>query len=148
MPLLPRLHVEPLMAEHIDALRVQPAQLEVGHITREQLLSLVGEHSFAGMVGDQVVGIAGAVEMWAGRAQAWAQIGVDAGPHWPGIHGAVLRFLELAPYRRVEIAVDCAWPAAHRWARALGFVLEAERMRAFTPGGRDAALYARVKETA
>lgn len=144
--MMERVRVEPLMHEHLAKLRVQAAQVEIGDITPEQVASLVGGHSFAGVVGDQVVGIAGAVELSEGRAQGWAQVGANAGPYWPGIHGAVLRFLDLAPYRRIEITVDCDFPAAHRWARALGFVCEAERMRCYTPSGRDHALYARIRE--
>lgn len=83
----------------------------------------------------------GLVECWEDRALAWAVLGATAGRHLAGITRAVRRFLLVAPWRRIEAAVECSFTAGHRWARLLGFELEAERMRAWS-NGRDFALYA------
>ena len=42
------------------------------------------------------------------------------------------------------MTVDCEFEQGHRWAKMLGFTMEAERMRAYRPDGGDVALYARV----
>lgn len=89
----------------------------------------------------------GLVEHWEGRALAWAVLGAGAGRHLVAITRAVRRFLALAPWRRIEAAVECGFAPGHRWARLLGFALEAERMTAWS-GERDFALYAHVRTDA
>jgi len=61
------------------------------------------------------------------------------------IHRVVLAVLVAAPWRRIEMAVDCEHASAYRWAQRLGFACEG-RMRAYTPDGRDSFLFARIKE--
>jgi len=75
---------------------------------------------------------------------AWAFIG-DIGPStFLQVHRAVKQFLDECYVDRIEMTVDCDFPQGHRWARLLGFEMEAERMRRYTPDGRDCALYARL----
>ena len=55
------------------------------------------------------------------------------------------RMLDAYPAQRIEAHIDVDFLNGHRWVEALGFVIEAPRMRKFTPDGRDVALYARVR---
>ena len=91
-----------------------------------------------------VLAIAGVTPQWENRALAWALIGDCAGQHFPSIHKAVRRFLERAPYRRIEASVDVGFEQGHRWIKMLGFEIEGY-MRAYRPDGADMLLYARIK---
>jgi RimJ/RimL family protein N-acetyltransferase len=52
--------------------------------------------------------------------------------------------LETTDFKRVEAYVDANFEAGHRWITMLGFEREGY-MRAFSPLGDDAVLYARIK---
>jgi hypothetical protein len=76
----------------------------------------------------------------------WSFVGSDVTPHdFPLLHRLVKAFVGALPFRRLEMHVDCGFRNGHRWAKALGFTKEAERMRGFLLNGGDAAMYARVK---
>ena len=91
------------------------------------------------------VACGGVMPIWDGRGYAWALMGRDSGPYMLHITRAVKRGLLIAPFRRVEMAVDATFAAGCRWAQLLGFVRETpEPLRAYLPNGRDAWLYARV----
>ena len=55
------------------------------------------------------------------------------------------RFLDVRDTRRVEMIVDPNHRAACRWARLLGFEQEGY-MKLFSPDGRDALMFARVRD--
>lgn len=101
-------------------------------------LAWTGEHEGV------IVGCAGLLPQWEGRAIAWAMISRHAGPHFPVIHKAVMRILIHAPYRRIETTVDIGFPQGVRWMKMLGFELEGY-MKAYRPDGEDMLLFARVR---
>lgn len=147
-----RLEILPFAATHLDFLKLQPAQ--------EWLSALLGDGSglqieqggdgFTGVVntaeGWQVVGCAGVVEVWGGRWQAWALMGKTTPQLFRQAHAGVARFLAAHPARRIETAVLCDFSNGHRWAKALGFRLETERMIGYGPDGKDYAMYVRTSE--
>lgn len=138
--------VVPFRAEHLQQLQLQDAQAYCGpHITAEYAKMLEGQFSFTAMVDDRPIGVGGATELWEHRALLWSMVDRRAGPHFVAIHRAVQRFIDMLPHRRIEAEVDVDFAPGHRWVRALGFTLEAPRMRAFRVDGGDSALYARVK---
>lgn len=138
--------VVPFRAEHFETMQLQDAQAYCSpHITPEYLRALEGQFAFTAMVGDKVIGVGGVAEMWAHRALLWSFVDRRAGPHFVSVHRATQRFLDVLPYRRIEAEVDVEFEPGHRWIKALGFTLEAPRMRAFRVDGGDSALYARVK---
>jgi len=61
------------------------------------------------------------------------------------VHRLVHYVLDNCPLRRVEAYVDFEFEPGHRWARMLGFKLEAPRMKCHRPDGGDSALYARIR---
>lgn len=98
--------------------------------------------------GDQYLAAGGVMEWWPGRGYAWALVAPGVAGNRRAtiaVHRAAVRLLDAVPFRRVEAAVAVGFTKARRWIEKLGFVLEAERMVAFTPNGSDAALYARVR---
>jgi len=92
-----------------------------------------------------VVGCAGLIEYWTGRAEAWAMFRPDRTRYFMSIHRAARNFLAICPHNRVEATVSCNYANAHRWVKLLGFQMEGERLRRYNPDGSDASLYAKVK---
>lgn len=130
--------------EHLNTLAVQAAQ--AGALAdRDKALKLISAgQAFSARTGGATLAVAGVVEQWPGRALAWAVLSQDIGRHMVAVHRAVVRFLELAPYRRIEMHVDAKHEQGKRWAEMLGFEYEGYE-RAYAPDGRDCLLYARVQ---
>lgn len=133
-------------ADHLFQLDLQDAQQYLGvYIQRDQATALEQTPSFTGVEGDAIVGCAGIIPMWHGRAMAWAYLSsLAVGPTFLSVHRAVKRFLDVCYVQRIEMTVDCDFEQGHRWAMMLGFVKEANCMRAYRPDGGDCALYARI----
>jgi len=138
------MRIAPFSAGHIAALGRGAEAWTVDYITNAAALE--GGLAFTGMVEGRPVACGGVVEVWRGRYIAWFYAGSDAKQHWKHIHRAVKKFLADLDADRVEADIDCDFAGAHRWIQSLGFRMEVERRRKFFPDGRDAALYARVKE--
>lgn len=139
----------PFEPGHLRALDVQEAQKAVlGSIEQDGY----GEHLHslgpAGtlMAAGVPVACAGLMMVGEHRAVAWAILARDCAPRMRALHRAVSRFLETCGVRRVETVVLCDFEAGHRWARMLGFKMEAERMEAYDAAGNAYALYARVQD--
>ncbi|MGH6915683.1 MAG: GNAT family acetyltransferase, partial [Geminicoccales bacterium] len=116
------------------------AYLEKGHAIH------LAEDSFAftGFEDGKVVGCAGLVEIWPGRDCAWSLLS-ECGPRaFLKVHCTVVRYLEARRTRRTEMAVDVDHAAGQRWAALLGFRKEG-LMKSYSPDGRDAFLYAKVR---
>ncbi len=141
------IEVRPYQPEDYDALDHQPSQIRLSHfVTPELAAALVGPHAFTAHHEGRVLACAGVIEMWPDRAMAWAWISSVAGPYFAGVHRAVRRFLDVCPFRRVELTVLAGFEPGMRWARMLGFTLETpEPMRAYGVDGCDYYLWARVR---
>ena len=138
--------VVPFERWHLERMVIQQRQQGLEHLLTNDVYSvLVGCHSYSALEGEEVLACAGVREVAPGRAAAWAYISQDVGRRMRGVTRAVKGFLDLSQFRRIEMDVDCEFPQAHRWARMLGFEMECERRRSFTPDGRDCALYAMVR---
>jgi hypothetical protein len=136
--------VVPFKADHLE--RVQLLDVHAGFaVSADAAAALEALPSFTGLDGSRVLGCAGLIPLWPGRAQAWAYLDRGCGGSFVAIHREVSRFFDVCEYKRLEIIVRSDFPEAHRWARLLGFECEAPLMRAYLPCGSDAALYARVK---
>lgn len=94
--------------------------------------------------GDEVLACSGFSEIWPERACLWAYVSRNIGRDFVAFHRLSRRIVDTQPFKRVEITVDCDFMEGHRWAAMLGFTLEAGRMRAYTPSGKDFSLYSRV----
>lgn len=140
------LTVEPFKAEHVDEMVVQDAQrADWQGVTQDMLRAFEQTDAWTARVDGEVVLVGGLVELWAGRAALWSYVAAGAGPHMVLLTKGVRRFIDGSAHRRIEMYVDAGFAAAHRWARALGFQMEAEHMAAFFPDGRGAALYGRIR---
>jgi hypothetical protein len=87
----------------------------------------------------------GVNKYWENRGEAWAIFDPNCRMYFLALHKAFLKLIDGCPFIRVEASVDCDFRAGHRWMKALGFQMEAPRLRHFLPNGHDAALYSKVK---
>ena len=138
--------VLPFKREHMEKMVIQQKQQGLEYLLTDDVYAVIenGE-SYTALDGDEILACAGVIPLAPGRAGAWAYISQNVGSRMKFVTRAVKRFLDIAQYRRIEMDVDCDFPQAHRWAKLLGFEMECERRKSFTPDGRDCALYARVR---
>lgn len=140
------MQVIPYLPEHLRTLQLQPAQSGYSQQPFDDAYSeyLAHGQSFSAVADGRVIACAGVMELWQNRGMAWALLSSDAGRHFVKVHRAVSRFLDLSELPRIEAYVDEDFAQGHRWITALGFTKEG-LMRKFTPEGRDAVLYSRVR---
>lgn len=137
--------IVPFVADHIHYIDPQPEQKNfLKNMTKEYAESLQGVYAYSAITNDGVVACAGIQEIWDGRGLAWSILGNTSGQNMARIHRAVLRALNICPYKRVEMYVNSTFSDGCRWADMLGFEREG-LMRSFFPSGLDAYLYARMK---
>lgn len=131
---------------HIEKVEPQPDQSTEKPMLDSKIAEALAAHpSYSLVDGDKVYGCGGIIEIWDGRASLWALFSRDIGK-WLGIaRKAALRLVKQSNCRRFEFDVAEGFTAGHRWARTLGFEVEAPLMKAFYPDGRNATLYALVK---
>jgi hypothetical protein len=134
------MNIVPFVPAHVGAMIVQPAQ--AGDIDAESLSSPYGM-AWTAMDGEQPIACAGLVEVWSGRAYAWALLSADAGRHMVSITRAIRYRLDTAKFNRIELAVAAGFAPGVRFARLLGFELEAKARR-YMPNGGDAFIFVRV----
>lgn len=139
--------IEPYKPEHLDALLLQPAQEFMRPYFSDpqyrRALAVPGK-AFAASHDGVVLGCAGVMPIWEGRAEAWALLGADLKNHFLAIHHATKRFLQACDVRRVEATVDAEFCPAREWIVHLGFRYEGP-LRAYTPDGRDCLRFVRIR---
>jgi len=141
------MNIEPYKASDLYNLDLQDGQAYLSDwVTVDQAKALEDNGwAYTGFVNDKPIACIGLLPIWQGRGMAWAYISCEAvGRQFIPIHKAVSRFLDACYLQRIEMTVDCEFEAGHRWARMLGFEMEAECMKSYRPDGGDCSLYARV----
>lgn len=133
--------VAQLTADHLAQIRPQAAQSFEAAV---QGLAVPPGDGWAAVVAGQTVAAAGLIELWPGRAYAWALLDRDAGQHMVGIVRAIRSRLDAACLRRIEMAVDAEFKPGARFAELLGFHLES-RARAYFPNGGEGLVYVRIR---
>lgn len=138
--------VVPFCVEHFEAIDIQPAQARVRDTVRAaDLACALDKNAFTCLHEDRVLACFGWVEIYPHRGSLWALLSASCGPHLTGMTRIAKRLIDSLPFRRLEMDVDCDFAAGHRWARMLGFTLEAERLRGYRMDGGDSAIYARIR---
>jgi hypothetical protein len=134
-------------AEHWDQIQGQDTTAYLAPLIPKDQAAMLAKspYSYTLFAGERIVAIAGVMEYWPGRGEAWAELAQTSRKEFLPIHNAVKRFLEVCPFERVEAAVDVNFGAAHRWVSLLGFELEAPVMKKYGVDGHDYSLYARVR---
>lgn len=138
--------VEPFCPVDARLIEVQSAQKGTLHsFTREFLTYLSRQPSRTIWYGDRPLACGGAIPMNHDRVLLWATVGQAVRRHMMVLFREAERFIQELPHRRIECVVECDFKPGHRLARMLGFMVEAPRMRAYDPDGRDYSLYAKVR---
>ncbi|MBN3848523.1 hypothetical protein G3N58_17060 [Paraburkholderia sp. Ac-20342] len=138
----------PFKPQHFLLLASHPAGAPYARTASDagQLAHFAANPSFSVFSGERVLACGGLLPWWSGNASAWIAVAADIGAaRMLELHHIVRRFLNSRPERRISADVLTVSQNGQRWARALGFVDEG-RMRAYTPDGLDAELYARVRQ--
>lgn len=139
------MRLEEFKAEHVMQLDLQPSQRwMVEHLKLEGLRPLEG-HGYTAVDDGRPIACAGITPYWEGRYLGWSFLGRMTNRQMVHVTRYVKAFLGMAKFRRLEISVDCDYPAAHAWARHLGFELETPRARKFDVDGRDCSIYVMVR---
>ena len=137
-----RLRIAAFEPAHVAQIAPQSAQL--GEVNAATTAAEYGTAWTAFAAGAPVCS-AGLVEVWQGRAYAWALLSESAGRYMLPLTREIRSRLSASGFARVEMAVDADFDAGRRWAEMLGFTLETPQpMRNYLPNGRDAYLYART----
>lgn len=138
--------VIPFRAEHFASLDIQPAQAHVrDFVNAGELASIEDQNAFTCLHDGRALACFGYVEIYPHRAQIWGLLAASCGRHMTGVTRVARRFIASLPHRRIEMDVDTEFDAGHRWARMLGFQLEAPRLRRYGMNGGDTAIYARIR---
>jgi hypothetical protein len=139
--------IVPFRPEHLAAIRLQGVQASAQPMMTvehgRQLIEQPGSLARTLLVDGVPMACAGLIELWRGRAYAWAYLSEGWERFARAVHRACLDNLQACRWRRVEMAVDVRYPQGKRWAWHLGFEFEGVA-RAFTPDGRDCEIWARV----
>ena len=139
--------LEPFRPEHLQALKLQAAQVSAQPMMTadhgREITAAPGQ-AWTALVDGKPIACAGMIEFWRGRAYAWAYLSEDFKRYAKSVHRATIAMLAGAPWRRVEMTVDVNHGAAKRWAAHLGFEREGV-CRAWTTDGRDVELWAKVR---
>lgn len=133
--------------EHIKLIKPLPGtEAAQAFMTQPEYKHVIDDHfSISAWVNNRCVAAAGIFPVFKDRAMAWAVLGADSGPYMRPITRKVKAALDLDHHKRVEMYVTTDFKEAHRWAKMLGFVCEAECLRYHGVFGQDEALYARFK---
>ena len=134
-------------AEHFRQIDLQESQQYLAPYMSEVQAKALEDSGWAWTAVDEhgPIGCAGIVHMWQGRGLVWAYIASRAtGSKFLGVHKAVQRFLDGCYIKRLEMTVDTGFEQGHRWAKMLGFEMEAPHMEAYRPDGGSVSLYSRV----
>lgn len=137
------------LPEHVRSLKVQPEQRAgfnymLGSGLDEDVLKGM---SFSAFLDGACVAAGGVFTQWGQHGIGWLMASTDVGPHMMQLTHFTRGLFEMSPYRRISITVACDFEKAHRWAKLLGMTMESERMVAYDPFGRDAALYAWIRKS-
>jgi hypothetical protein len=123
---------------------ITPQAAQVSEVNSATTAAEYGQ-AWTALIGGVPIACAGLVEIWQGRAYAWALLAEGAGRYLLPVTREIRSRLDASGFARVEMAVDAGFIAGCRWAELLGFKLETpEPMRKYLPNGRDAYLYART----
>jgi hypothetical protein len=147
----------PFHPDHLAVLQLQEIQaLEQEHLRDPKNLGALAAYihhppfAWSGEVHGLIVGSAGLIPMWPGRAIAWALIGAIPPSCWPAVTRkvqAVLAAAHAQGYWRIEASCLAGFKQGERFLGLLGFKPEG-LMEAYDPAARSNWLYARIDPAA
>jgi RimJ/RimL family protein N-acetyltransferase len=141
------IEVKRFEANHVQRLIDERGLMELTPLLKaEHLKNLEGSvFAYSLFHNDKILASGGVMELWPGRAEAWAFVGKGVAKHAVSIVKIAREALDTSSVSRIEATVDCNFIQGHKFLIALGFNIECHRMRSYYMDGRDASLYSRVK---
>lgn len=140
------MEVRPFTPLDLHVMDIQPIQRPSYERMHEDTHIAMSQHiAYTAWMDDVPVASAGIMPVNAYRGQAWAYVSRQLRLAAVGVHRAVVRALDEAPYRRVEMTVRLDFPQARRWARMLGFEEVMVRERYGESDGSGHILCARIR---
>lgn len=134
---------------HIRQIRIQEAQLpDLMKVSPQEVRELArGREAWSGFADGRCMGAAGIIDVpgWPNRSIAWAIFGQDIRQFMVSGFRFIKNVVDNCPRRRVEMTVEYDFKQGHRFAKLLGFTVEAPRMVAYSQHGTDMTLYAKVR---
>lgn len=106
---------------------------------------LAAGFSLSAWVDGICIGAAGLVRIHDQRALGWALLSNTSGPYMRQITRKCIAALDVVSFRRVEMCVETDFELGHRWAKMMGFAVEAPCMKVSGVSGKDETMYARVR---
>lgn len=138
--------VEPCKVEHIIEMREVNAKHSLGFtLNPDASKHIDNPWTYSGFVEDKLMLIGGIVPYWKDRGEAWAIFRPGFPQYFSALHDIAKSVLDSCPFRRIEATIQWDFVKGHEWVRALGFELEAPRLKSYFPNGKDGSLYAMVK---
>lgn len=103
-------------------------------------------YSVAVIYKGDVVAVGGVNHHWEGRASIWAMFSDSSKHCFLPVFRATKKWLNMLPYKRLEMDVPCGNKKMIKRANLWGFEVETERARSFNILGYDCTLLARVRD--
>jgi len=135
----------PLTADHIMRLSEPIGPYVPSEITEELAEEIALMGGFAGVDGDEVLGVGGVMETWKGTGVAWLWMSRAWRKYANTVTEYVRDHIKNHPLKRIEVGVLTDFSAGHRWAKKLGLEMETPLARKWGPDGRDYSIYVRIK---
>jgi len=138
--------LEKFQAKHFEDLKEEPSVAPLTSYLSTPHLEALEQAPFAYSIlkDKRAIACGGVAEYWPGRGEAWMLLS-PMGPDFLAVTRIVSRFLSVCPVNRIEAAVEVDFEPGHRWAKLLGFQLDAPLLRSYLVNGKDCSLYSRVR---
>ena len=142
-----RLTYLPCALEHIALIKpISGEEIDKAHFMSPTFNHVLKSGMALSMwAGSTCIAAGGCAPIYKHRAIAWAFLGADSGPYMHQITRKARQLFEMYPAERLEMLVNYEFEAGHRWAKVLGFDVEAPRMRKSGIYGDDETMYVRIK---
>lgn len=133
--------------EHLLLIEAQSAQRSEFTQAVGPALGMIAEsgEAWSGWFNNRCIVAGGIFPKWRGTGIVWSLFGANAGRHMVAITRKAQSVIDNSKHRRLEITTLVGFEPAARWARVLGFKVEAPNMPCYDPDGRDMALWAQIR---
>lgn len=136
----------PFKQEHVRQIAAQESQRYLApFIEGVDLSGLENKWSHTFLREGRAIACFGATVIGPSNGEVWAYFDEAVGPHLLRITREARRLILASDFRRLQAVIFAKSEEGHRWVRALGFELEAPRLRRYFTSGEDAALYGWVR---
>ncbi len=140
------MHTTPFDPIHLRAMDIQPMQSWIADAASGDYGAAMARGvSQTVWDGDRPIACMGEVLLWPGNGEVWTVFAREIGTQMTYVLRSTLRLMASVSTRRHHAYVEDGHADGMRWMMKLGFHVEG-RLVAHFPNGKDAFLFARVRE--